>query len=229
MASIDLSKAEQNFIYFAKVCIDFINLPLIDILTEYVKPGDLYVKIQCSSTLMYGKNKLRTDQLKLCFFPLPLLPDYSKFDATLLYTLIRNLCPSLTPTQGWGNEPMDTDTEIGDDIERLRLFRNSYAHGEFTEISDNEFRTLWIDIKDVSERIQTFTEKWSQYNYKEELLKIESKKFGYDDRDRYKLLLEATIYVCKQTEFRGKGKNSNNNYEKQGFVILELNSLLYTV
>lgn len=147
----------------------------------------------------------------------------------LLYTLIRNLCPSLTPTQGWGNEPMDTDTEIGDDIERLRLFRNSYAHGEFTEISDNEFRTLWIDIKDVSERIQTFTEKWSQYNYKEELLKIESKKFGYDDRDRYKLLLEATIYVCKQTEFRGKGKNSNNNYEKQGFVLLELNSLLYTV
>lgn len=82
MASIDLSKAEQNFIYFAKVCIDFINLPLIDILTEYVKPGDLYVKIKCSSTLMYGKNKLRTDQLKLCFFPLPLLPDYNKFDAT---------------------------------------------------------------------------------------------------------------------------------------------------
>lgn len=159
MASIDLSKAEQNFIYFAKVCIDFINLPLIDILTEYVKPGDLYVKINCSSTLMYGKNKLHPYQLKLCFFPLPLLPDYSKFDATLLYTLIRNLCPSLTPTQGWGNEPMDTDTEIGDDIGRLRLFRNSYAHGEFTEISDNEFRTLWINIKDVSERIQKFTEK----------------------------------------------------------------------
>lgn len=213
MASNDLSKAEQNFIYFVKVCVDFIKLPLRDILTYFVKPADLNAKIKCS-TLMSGGKKLCPDQLKLIFPSPPLLPDYSTFDVTLLYTLIRNLCPSLTPTRGWGNEPMDTDTEIGDDIERLRLFRNSFAHGTFTKIPDNEFSTLWRNVKNVSQRIHTFTENWSQINYQEALLKIQSLKFGYDDRDIYKNLLETTINQWKQSECRGIGKKSNNNYKR---------------
>lgn len=198
MASNDLSKAEQNFTCFTKACIDFIKLPLIDIFTDCVKPVDLYVKIKCSSTLMYGKNKLRPDQLKLCFFPLPLLPDYSKFDVTLLYTLIRNLCPSLKPTQGWGLEPNDTDTKIGDDIERLRLLRNNiYAHADSTEISDGDFNNLWNDLQSVIQRIETFTKTWSTTNYKQELTRIKGCGFGYDDRDKYKLLLEATLFTSK--------------------------------
>uniref|UniRef100_A0A8W8J3T1 DZIP3-like HEPN domain-containing protein n=1 Tax=Magallana gigas TaxID=29159 RepID=A0A8W8J3T1_MAGGI len=201
MASNDLSKAEQNFTCFTKACIDFIKLPLIDLLTNCVKPVDLYVKIKCSSTLMYGKNKLRPDQLKLCFFPLPLLPDYSKFDVTLLYTLIRNLCPSLTPTQGWGLEPNNTDTKIGDDIERLRLFRNNfYAHADSTEISDSDFNNLWKDMQSVIQRIETFTKTWSTTNYKQELTRIKGCRFGYDDRDHYRLLLEATLFASKSEE-----------------------------
>lgn len=197
MASNDLSKAEQNFTCFAKACIDFIKLPLIDILTDHVKPVDLYSKIKCSSILMSGKNKLRTEQLNLCFFPQPLLPDYSKFDVTLLYTLIRNLCSSLTPTRGWGLEPNDTDKKIGDDIERLRLFRNNYAHADSTEILDAVFNNLWKDLQSIIRRIQIYTKTWSTTNYEQELSRIKKWRFGYDDRDKYKLLLEATLYVSK--------------------------------
>lgn len=196
MASYDLSKAEQNFTCFAKACIDFIKLPLIDILTDHVKPVDLYRKIKCS-VLLSGKNKLRTDQLKLCFFPLPLLPDYSKFDVTLLYTLIRNLCPSLTPTQGWGLEPNNTDKKIGDDIERLRLFRNNYAHADSTEILDAGFSNLWMDLQSIIRRIEIYTKTLSTTNYEQELSRIKSCTFGYVDRDKYKLLLEATLNVSK--------------------------------
>lgn len=198
MASYDLSKAEQNFTCIAKACIDFIKLPLIDILTDHVKPVDLYSKIKCSSVLISGKKKLRPDQLKLCFHPPPLLPDYSKFDVTLLYTLIRNLCPSLTPTQGWGSEPNNTDKKIGDDIERLRLFRNNfYAHADSTEISDSDFNNLWKNLQSVIQRIEIYTKTWSTTNYEQELLRIKSCRFGYDDRDKYKLLLEATLNVSK--------------------------------
>lgn len=204
MASNDLSKAEQNFTCFTKACIDFIKLPLIDILSDCVKPVDLYVKIKCSSVLMNGKNKLRPDQLKLCFHPPPILPDYSKFDVTLLYTLIRNLCPSLTPTRGWGLEPNNTDKKIGDDIERLRLFRNNfYAHADSTEISDGDFNNLWKDLQSVIQRIETFTKTWSTTNYEQELTRIKGCRFGYDDRDHYRLLLEATLFASKSEE---KGK-----------------------
>lgn len=198
MASNDLSKAEQNFTCFTKACIDFIKLPLIDILTDCVKPVDLYIKIKCSSVLMNGKNKLRPDQLKLCFHPPPLLPDYSKFDVTLLYTLIRNLCPSLKPTQGWGSAPNNTDKKIGDDIERLRLFRNNfYAHADSTEILDSDFNNLWKNLQSVVQRIETYTKIWSTTNYEQELTRIKGCRFGYDDRDKYKLLLEATLNVSK--------------------------------
>lgn len=179
------------------------KLPLVDILNNQIKPGDLYNKINSSSTLKLGKNKLRTDQLKLCFLPPPHIPDYSKFDVTLLYTLIRNLCPSLTPTRGWGLEPDALHITIGDDIERLRLFRNNFVHGESTEIPDYEFRTLWSNIKDVSQRIHTYTKTWSHYNYKEELSRIASLKFGYEDRDMYQSCFEAMRILWKQSQYRG--------------------------
>lgn len=203
MASGELSKAEQNYTCCAKACVHFIKLPFVDILTGQVKPIDLYNKINSSSTLKLGKNKLSTDQWKLCFHPPPFIPDYSQFDVTLLYKLIRNLCPSLTPTRGWGLEPNALQKTIGDDIERLRLFRNNFAHGEFTEIPDYEFWALWTNIENVSQRIHSHTKPWSQYNYKEELSRIKSLKFGYEERDMYKSFFEVFRTLWKQAKYRG--------------------------
>lgn len=204
MASNELSKAEQNFTCFAKVSVEFIKLPLIDILTGCVSPDDLYAKIKSSFTLMSGRNKLHKHQLTICFFPLPLLPDYSKFDVTLLYTLIRNLCSSLAPTRGWGIEPNVMDINIGDDIERLRLFRNNcYGHANSAEIPENDFRKMLSNLKTVIQRIYTFTKKWSNYNYMEELSKIENLKFGYEDRNMYKSSLEVALCLYKQLEYKG--------------------------
>lgn len=144
------------------------------------------------------RHQMQMASYDLCFHPPPLLPDYSKFDVTLLYTLIRNLCPSLKPTQGWGSEPNNTDKKIGDDIERLRLFRNNfYAHADSTEISDSDFNNLWKNLQSVIQRIEIYTKTWSTTNYEQELSRIKSCRFGYDDRDKYKLLLEATLNVSK--------------------------------
>lgn len=96
--------------------------------------------------------------IEKCYLKPPAVPDYSKFDVTLLYTLIRNLCPLLRPTQGWGNEPQPKDTQLGDDIERLRLFRNNYyAHAVSKAISDIKFKILWQNLKTVINRIQSKT------------------------------------------------------------------------
>lgn len=197
MASHVLSKEERNFYCFAIASVDLIKLPLIDILTECIKPVDLYAKINCTPGL-----KLRPYQKKLCCLKPPLLPDYREFDETLLYTLIKNLCPSLTPTRGWGIQPNATDTNIGDDIERLKLFRNIYyAHPESTKITDNKFREVWNNLKSLFQRIQTFTK--SKYNYAEELSKIEKTSFGYEDLDMSKTVLETTINQWDQFESKG--------------------------
>lgn len=197
MASHVLSKEERNFYCFAIASVDLIKLPLIDILTECIKPVDLYAKINCTPGL-----KLRPYQKKLCCLKPPLLPDYREFDETLLYTLIKNLCPSLTPTRGWGIQPNATDTNIGDDIERLKLFRNIYyAHPKSTKITDNKFREVWNNLKSLFQRIQTFTK--SKYNYAEELSEIEKTSFGYKDLDMSKTVLETMINQWDQFESKG--------------------------
>lgn len=200
MATNDLSKAGHNFTCFAKVCVDLMKLPLIDVLKFFIKPQDLHTNIQ-NSSLTTGKNKLRQDQLKICFIPPPGKPNYNDFDVTLLYTLTRNLCPLLTPTQGWGIEPRTTDTLIGDDIERLRLFRNNYyGHADSTEISDVEFEDLWKHVKSTIRRIGNYTNS----SYEQEFNKIEMCRFVYHDLEKYKLLLEAALEFSKQLNNKGK-------------------------
>lgn len=173
-----LPKEELNFLRFVKICIDVIKLPLIDILTSEIQPMHLYTKLQSSCLLTNGKSKLEQHQLKMCFLLPPSLPDYSKFDVTLLYTLIRNLCPSLKPTQGWGKKPQNANTMIGDDIERLRLFRNNCMH-DSTPIADSKFEDLWKSLKAVILRVQNYmTFKGFYPNYAEKLTDIKQLDLG---------------------------------------------------
>lgn len=110
MTSTNLSPKQLNFAHLVLACVDVIKQPLIDILDIYIKPSDLCKKVRQSNDLTSGQHKLKSEQLKKCGFTSPYLPDYSQFDVTLLYKLIRNLCPrALTPTHEWGKEPHATE------------------------------------------------------------------------------------------------------------------------
>lgn len=227
MACSYLSKEEHNFTCFAKACVELITLPLIDILFGLIKPIDLHNEIT-NSSLLTGKTRLQQGQLVICFIAPPNVPNYNKFDVTLLYTLIRNLCPSLRPTQGWGKQPKATDTQIGDDIERLREFRNTcFAHANSTAMSDIKFEALWKNLKSIVLRIQKFTKAWNHTNYEQKLTEIESCRFGYEDREKYKLFLEATLNASKQSEDIGKlifdkiktRKNKCNDFHLKNLII----------
>lgn len=198
MASPCSSNDKHNFQCVTVAIVDVIKLPLRDILASHIKPVDLYYKIKNCSNL-----KLRPDQLKICFIPPSGVPDYDKFDVTLLYTLIRNLCSLPCPAQGWGNEPNSTDTQTSDDIERLRLFRNNYyAHAESASISDAVFEDVWKNLKLVFKRIHSKT--GCSVDYEEELIKIERSKFTDYQLDTCRILLEALTNIQKQTDSRGK-------------------------
>lgn len=197
MATSGLSNDTRNFQCIIVASVDVIKLPLSDILDSHIKPVDLYHKIKSLSTL-----KLRPDQQKICFIPPPGVPDYKSFDVTLLYTLIRNLCSLPSPAQGWGKEPKPTDTQMSDDIERLRLFRNNYyAHAESAVISDAVFKDVWRDLKLVFRRIQLKTR--CSVDYEEQLINIERTKFTDNYLTTFRVLLETFAKLEKQTDCRG--------------------------
>lgn len=206
MASPVLTKREQNFIRFVKICQDVLKLPLVDILASEIQPADLCNKIKVSGLLLNGKNKLASMQLKICYLSPPAIPDYSNFDVTLLYKLIRNLCPSLEPTQGWGEDPADTDIQIGDDIERLRIFRNNIVRHSSSEISDSDFEIFLKELKSVLQRIQNhMTSKGYNVNYEEKMTNIKQLDLGDDTLNKYKIedILEYTLDRLEQADDKG--------------------------
>lgn len=204
METKPLSKDEQRFTCVALVCVDFLQLPLIDILANEIKPPDLFNKISACSKISNGK-PFTLEQRKLCFLKPPDIPDYTKFDITLLYKLLRNLCSSLTPQQDWGKEPKAIDMMIVHDIERLRLFRNGFAHASSSEFTEDKFDQIWKNLKSVIQRIQNFTSSIGcKTNYIDRLKKIKNREFGYDDLEKYKLCVKS-ILRSDQPEISIKG------------------------
>ncbi|XP_062578640.1 muscle M-line assembly protein unc-89-like, partial [Saccostrea cucullata] len=153
MASSVLSGDQLNFTRIVIACVDEIKVVLADILSCEIKPGDLPKAIRSCSNLITGMFKLRTEQMNICCPSPSGAPDYYKFDVTLLYALIRNLCPQLKPTQGWGKAPSIKDMQIGDDIERLREIRNTmHAHVNSSKVDDATFSSHWQNLPRITIR-----------------------------------------------------------------------------
>eukprot|EP00477_Mikrocytos_mackini_P003527 GAHX01004609.1.p1 GENE.GAHX01004609.1~~GAHX01004609.1.p1 ORF type:complete len:206 (-),score=34.56 GAHX01004609.1:70-687(-) len=202
MASNMLTKEEQNFIRFVKARDDVMPLPLRDILDWQIKPKDLHKKIQSCSALNNGEKKLDSHQLNQTK-----LADYNIFDVSLLYKLIRNLCPGLNPTNGWGMKLNFNDTTIGDDIERIRVFRNDLGHSKSSNISNSEFTNRWAELKIVIDRLQkAMSTNGYNTDYKEKLRAIEELDFGNEPREKYKtsLVLDYAYDCLQQLNDRGK-------------------------
>lgn len=198
MNSRQLSKEEQQFVLIQFICVDLLPKPLVDILVSQINPNDLHNKITLCKALSYGK-KLRIEQQKLCLIN---HPDYGKFDVSLLYTLIRNLCSScssLKPTQGWGNDPQAADVNIGDDIERVRMFRNKYqAHNVKIEFTDSVFESIYSDIESAIKRMQIFTKTIGcNTDYLQMLNRRKDLQFGYSDYEGYFTKLKAILLIGK--------------------------------
>lgn len=168
---------------------------------------DLYQRIQSCSTLIIGEKKLDTNQIELCRTCQTKQSDYSNFDVTLLYKLIRNLCPGFLPTQGWGSKPKCSDIQIGDDIERIRVFRNEFGHAKSSTISDSEFQIRWTELKLVIRRLEkTMSKTGYNTNYERQLRSIEELDLGNNAREKYKtyLVLECLYNHVQQADERGE-------------------------
>lgn len=224
MALTTLSQKQLNFARFSIVCVDIIKLPLKDILNIFVKPQELGKNIKACTSLITGEHRLYQDQMRKCCYNSYTVPDYSTFDVTLLYKLIRNLCPLLEPTNKWGNKPTVKDVRIGDDIERIRGLRNAYfAHTELAEISNDDFREIWNDAISIISRCQHFTtSKGCKTDYNQLILNLERKALTFaeytscKDRSGGK---HINLQYCWQTRFGHNHKSFNKAFYVITFVL----------
>lgn len=134
-------------------CAEIIEQPLRDILHCNIKPKQLPYEVYNSQSTL----NLSSEEKSKCCPKSPKRPDYDDFDIKLLYKLIKNLCPSLKPTKGWGEKPEATNTELGDDIERLIQFKDKImALAETKDLGDGRSEDVWNDLELAIDRIQKF-------------------------------------------------------------------------
>lgn len=200
MTTRDLSQKQLNFARVSIVCVDIVKLPLKDILNIFIKPTELVNNIKACQSLLDGEFKLNPDQRRKCSLNSTNLPDYSNFDVTLLYKLIRHLCPdpSLGPTNKWGKKPKQNDVCVVDDIERIRELRNtSFAHTESAEISDDDFKKFWRDAKCMMNRCQQFTtSNGCKNDYNQLLIDLDRKTFTFEEYMSQKERSKGKLYYC---------------------------------
>ncbi|CAG2238023.1 unnamed protein product [Mytilus edulis] len=83
---------------------------------------------------------------------------YADFDIPLIYTLVRNLNLVPRPTQGWDyrTAPCLTEVTPGDDIERIRKFRNETLHRGNAQVTDTELSQIFTQFKEIAGRLETY-------------------------------------------------------------------------
>ncbi|XP_052073385.1 uncharacterized protein LOC127711392 [Mytilus californianus] len=80
------------------------------------------------------------------------------FDITLIYKIVRNLQLVQAPTKGWGGGyPDDKDTTVGDDLERIRVKRNTIIHEVLRRdsyVTDKELGLYFTLFKAMASRLE---------------------------------------------------------------------------
>ncbi|XP_067027730.1 uncharacterized protein [Acropora muricata] len=93
------------------------------------------------------RRALRQPQWDLLFPPGGATPDSKKFDITLLFLLLTNICKLSPRPSGWHTKPSASDTSVEANLARIKFFRNKvYGHVTTTGIDTPTFSALWQEI-----------------------------------------------------------------------------------
>lgn len=139
---------------------------LRDVLKKEISPADLEKKVRAYVTNT-KKPQINKHQEALVYGH-----DYSKFDVTLLYFLLRNVCSIQPHSNNWGKNPSHGDKSVSANIERVRLIRNEYGHNSETSISDTDFKQKYQDIKDIVQELEKNL--GSSTKYQDEVKELET-------------------------------------------------------
>lgn len=84
---------------------------------------------------------------------------YEHFDIQLSYKVLKILNIVPPPTNGWGSILKTTETSVGDDIERIRKYRNKFAHKGKCEITDSKLAEWFLEFQSVAKRMEDYLDK----------------------------------------------------------------------
>ncbi|KAK3082663.1 hypothetical protein FSP39_001908 [Pinctada imbricata] len=202
------AKTERdNFSRFGQGIVGTASTMTRDLLASYISPTDLVMKVRPGHPVWSSLDKLQKSLVQNA-----VMDGFLKFDISLSYKLIRNVCTNLrdplkadlpAPSKGWGIDPQPSDVTPSDDLERIRILRNSvYGHVSQSSMPESEYQKHWQLLKDIASRMDTLLGK----SYLNELQELELYKLS--DAQVKDILKEITGFrFCSLFSFIEMPKN----------------------
>ncbi|XP_062617987.1 uncharacterized protein LOC134279594 [Saccostrea cucullata] len=100
--------------------------------------------------------------------------NYTDFDISLLYILLRKISSIPPHTNSWGNDPHPSDKSLSANIEWIRIYRNECAHSTATALSNTEFTLIWSKIKDIVIELDGYLNNSRKYELEVDFLRHET-------------------------------------------------------
>ncbi|KAL3882975.1 hypothetical protein ACJMK2_029276 [Sinanodonta woodiana] len=217
-----------NFAHICRIVVDVLRDILWQVLTNEVTPTDLPIQVRKNQ---YNLKRL-DGKLKAWLIGIPPssteIPSSEKFDVSSLYTLIRNLCSTIpSPTTKWGNPPPAGGMTLGDDIERVREFRNTlYGHATQAKIDTADYNNICINIIDVVSRFDAYFSvncKAMKCNFTSDIHTVLTSSTDKALEDEYIAKLKEIVVLIDDVQKQvdgvghavGSAKEEVNNLKKQ--------------
>lgn len=201
-----------NFCRLARLILDVCNAAMRDLLRCIISGGELML----TQTLAMNKKKIERSnrlfdiQKNILFPPNHGLVKYAKLDFTLMYFIVRNVCPDKiepdsTNKYKWGKKPVAGDTSLLAAIERIRACRNEFfAHATEAKICDSEYKDLRSSLKQallkIDENLDTSVVSTS---YKEKMKEIKKMQIDPESNRLLQLMTEKEAMLKTMIEKDG--------------------------
>lgn len=188
-----------NFCKLARLILDVCNAAMRDLLRCKISGGELILTqtLKNKKKIIQKNCRLSYIQENIIFPPNNGLVKYTKLDFTLMYLIVRNVCPDkIGPNSknesNWGKKPEAEDTSLLAAIEMIRACRNEFfAHATEAKICDSEFKDLWASLERALLKIDDNLDKTVvSTSYKTEMKEIRKMQIDPESNRRLQQLTE---------------------------------------
>lgn len=161
LSKYDSTRETTNLARIARIILGPCTDVLRAVLTKEMLPAALSHNVK---TFLSNLPKLKNPPINKTQEQLVHGGNYSNFDITLLYSLLRHICSIPEHGLKWGKKPSPTDRSVSANIDRIRLFRNRYyGHATHIGISDPEFISQWNELFLIVKELEAYIGSCTDY------------------------------------------------------------------
>lgn len=119
---------------------------------------------------------------------------FTELEFSLMYRIMKKLSIVDPPTRNWGANPLEHETTLGDDIERIRIARHNLIHQFKANISEQSYIEFFDNIILVSRRLDEHLKKPKGQGYEN---MIQAYKLpSLDNKEKDKMLDDTKSEAC---------------------------------